>query len=74
MTQFLPALREPPILSDPVAVAELAMMILLENPAVGGMFGPLPVQADRHHVFEGLGDTLKVHLRNFPLTLGETAF
>lgn len=61
-TQFLPALKESPILSDPVAVAELAMLILLGNPAVGGIFGPLPE------------DTLKVHLRNLPLTLGKTAF
>lgn len=68
----LRALKEPPTLSDPAAVVQPAMMILLGNPTVGGVFRPLPVQTDRCRVFGGLGDILKVHLRNFPLTLGKT--
>lgn len=49
-------------------------MLLLGNPAAGGTFQPLLVQSDRYHIFGGFDDTLRVLLRNFPLSLRKRAF
>lgn len=55
------------VLSDPAAVVQLAVTLLLGNPVAGETFGHLPTQADRCHVLGGLRDTLKGLLRSFPL-------